>query len=195
VFFSESEAELQETDSSLNQPWMVRHGNSNATLPHKMKKNRIARAISLQLGMCGNPKVGSVSDFRNPNRTVAKKSNPKFRFPRLFWKLIFWKPIKPSLHQLPQYAILVSFFLLYSLYVQSKFLSFKTCFLSIRDLRCIRNTLDYAHNIYTYLIHSKPDYSNSLFLNLPVSTKSSSSLSLSLKQSLNLPNSATSHFF
>ena len=36
--------------------------------------------------MCGNPKVGSVSVFRNPNRTVAKKSNPNFGFPRLFLK-------------------------------------------------------------------------------------------------------------
>ena len=36
--------------------------------------------------MCGNPKVGSVSVFRNPNRTVAKKSNPNFGLPRLFLK-------------------------------------------------------------------------------------------------------------
>jgi len=36
--------------------------------------------------MCGNPKVSSVSVFRNPNRTVTKKSNPKFGFPWLFWK-------------------------------------------------------------------------------------------------------------
>jgi len=36
--------------------------------------------------MCGNPKVDSVLVFRNPNRTVAKKSNLKFGFPRLFWK-------------------------------------------------------------------------------------------------------------
>jgi len=38
------------------------------------------------IGMCGNSKVGSVTDFRNPNRTMAKKSNPKFGFPRCFWK-------------------------------------------------------------------------------------------------------------
>jgi len=34
--------------------------------------------------MCGEPKVVSV--FRNPNRTVTKKSNLKFGFPWLFWK-------------------------------------------------------------------------------------------------------------
>jgi hypothetical protein len=47
----------------------------------------------------------------------------------------------------------------------------KSCFLSIRDLRRIRNTLDYttAHTIATSLIHSKLDYCNSLFLNLPQS--------------------------
>jgi len=45
----------------------------------------------------------------------------------------------------------------------------KSCFLSIRDLRRIRNTLDYssAQTIATSFIHSKVDYSNSLFLNLP----------------------------
>jgi hypothetical protein len=45
----------------------------------------------------------------------------------------------------------------------------KSCFLSIRDLRRIRNTLDYttAQTIATSLIHSKVDYCNSLFLNLP----------------------------
>jgi len=44
----------------------------------------------------------------------------------------------------------------------------KSCFLSIRDLSRIRNTLDYttAHTIATFLIHSKFDYCNSLFLNL-----------------------------
>lgn len=47
----------------------------------------------------------------------------------------------------------------------------KSCFLSIRDLRRIRNTLDHttAHTIATSLIHSKLDYCNSLFLNLPQS--------------------------
>ena len=45
----------------------------------------------------------------------------------------------------------------------------KSCFLSIRDLRRIRNTLDHqtAKTIATSLIHSKLDYCNSLFLNLP----------------------------
>ena len=45
----------------------------------------------------------------------------------------------------------------------------KSCFLSIRDLRRIRHTLDYstAQTIATSLIHSKVDYCNSLFLNLP----------------------------
>jgi len=45
----------------------------------------------------------------------------------------------------------------------------KSCFLSIRDLRRIRSTLDStaAKTIATSLIHSKVDYCNSLFLNLP----------------------------
>jgi len=39
---------------------------------------------------------------------------------------------------------------------------YKSCFLSIRDLRRMRNTLDYstAHTIATYLIHSQLDYCN-----------------------------------
>jgi len=47
----------------------------------------------------------------------------------------------------------------------------KSCFLCIRDLRRIRNTLDFstARTIATSLIHSKLDYCNSLFLNLPQS--------------------------
>jgi len=47
----------------------------------------------------------------------------------------------------------------------------KSCFLSIRDLRRIRNTLDFstARTIATFLIHSKLDYCNSLFINLPQS--------------------------
>jgi len=47
----------------------------------------------------------------------------------------------------------------------------KSCFLSIRDLRHIRNTLYYStvHNIATSLIHSNLDYCISLFLNLPQS--------------------------
>jgi len=47
----------------------------------------------------------------------------------------------------------------------------KSCFLSIRDLRRIRNTLDFspARTIATSLIHSKLDYCNSLFLNFPQS--------------------------
>jgi len=47
----------------------------------------------------------------------------------------------------------------------------KSCFLSIRDLRRIRNTIDLptvtAKTIATSLIHSKVDYCNSLYLNLP----------------------------
>jgi len=45
----------------------------------------------------------------------------------------------------------------------------KSCFLSIRDLRRIRNTLDFstARTIATSLIHSRLDNCNSLFLNLP----------------------------
>jgi len=47
----------------------------------------------------------------------------------------------------------------------------KFCFLSIRDLRRTRNTLDFssARTIATSLIHSKRNYCNSLFLNLPQS--------------------------
>jgi len=47
----------------------------------------------------------------------------------------------------------------------------KSCLLSTRDLRRIRNTLDFstARTIATSLIHSKLDYCNSLFLNLPQS--------------------------
>jgi len=47
----------------------------------------------------------------------------------------------------------------------------KSCLLSFRDLRRIRNTLDFstARTIATSLIHSKLDYCNSLFLNLPQS--------------------------
>jgi len=47
----------------------------------------------------------------------------------------------------------------------------KPCFLSIRDLRRIGNTLNFftAQTIATSLIHSKPDFCNSLFLNLPQS--------------------------
>jgi len=47
----------------------------------------------------------------------------------------------------------------------------KSCFLSIRDLRRIRNTLDFstARTIATSLIHCKLDYCNSRFLNLPQS--------------------------
>jgi len=45
----------------------------------------------------------------------------------------------------------------------------KSCFLSIRDLRGIRNTIDSstAKTIATTLIHSKVGYCNSLHLNLP----------------------------
>jgi hypothetical protein len=45
----------------------------------------------------------------------------------------------------------------------------KSCFFHIRDLRRIRNTLDLhtTKTIATSLIHSRLDYCNSLFLNLP----------------------------
>ena len=47
----------------------------------------------------------------------------------------------------------------------------KSCFYHIRDLRRIRNSLDFntARLIATSLIHSKIDYCNSLYLNLPSS--------------------------
>ena len=47
----------------------------------------------------------------------------------------------------------------------------KSCFLSIRDLRRIRTTLNHstAHTIATFLIHVKLAYCNSVFLNLPPS--------------------------
>ena len=45
----------------------------------------------------------------------------------------------------------------------------KSCFYHIRDLRRIRKTLDFktANTIATSIIHSKLDYCNSLYLNLP----------------------------
>jgi len=51
----------------------------------------------------------------------------------------------------------------------------KSCFSSVRVLRRIRSTLDFnaAHTIATFLIHSKLDYCNSLFLNLPQSSTQS----------------------
>ena len=56
----------------------------------------------------------------------------------------------------------------------------KSCLLSLRDLRRIRNTLDYttAKTIATSLIHSQADYYNSLFLNLPHSQLDGLQLSL-----------------
>jgi hypothetical protein len=46
----------------------------------------------------------------------------------------------------------------------------KSCFYHIRDLRRIRSTLDFdtARTIATSLVHSKLDYCNSLYHNLPV---------------------------
>ena len=46
----------------------------------------------------------------------------------------------------------------------------KSCFYHIRDLRRIRSTLDFdtARTIATSLVHSKLDYCNSLYYNLPV---------------------------
>jgi len=45
----------------------------------------------------------------------------------------------------------------------------KSCFYHIRDLRRIRSTLDFdtARTIATSLVHSKLDYCNSLYYNLP----------------------------
>jgi len=45
----------------------------------------------------------------------------------------------------------------------------QSCFYHIRDLRRIRNTLDFktASAVATALVHSKLDYCNSLYLNLP----------------------------
>jgi hypothetical protein len=47
----------------------------------------------------------------------------------------------------------------------------RSCFYHIRDLRRIRSTLDFdtARTIATSLVHSKLDYCNSLYYNLPVS--------------------------
>jgi len=70
----------------------------------------------------------------------------------------------------------------------------KSCFLSIRALRRIRNTLDHttAHTIATFLIHSKLDYYNSLFLNLPQSQVNRLQLILnSSARAVSHPNSAT----
>ena len=45
----------------------------------------------------------------------------------------------------------------------------KSCFHDVRDLRRVRNTIDLttACAIATFLIHSKVDYCNSIFLNFP----------------------------
>jgi len=50
----------------------------------------------------------------------------------------------------------------------------RSCFLHIRDLKRMRSSIDYftALTIATSLIHSKIDYCNSLFLNLPSSQTS-----------------------
>jgi len=47
----------------------------------------------------------------------------------------------------------------------------RACYYHIRDLRRIRRTLDFdtAHTIATSLVHSKLDYCNSLYYNLPQS--------------------------
>ena len=47
----------------------------------------------------------------------------------------------------------------------------KFCFYHIRDLRRIRSTMDFdtSRTIATSLVHSKLDYCNSLYYNLPVS--------------------------
>ena len=75
----------------------------------------------------------------------------------------------------------------------------KSCFLAIRDLRRIRNTLDYttAQTIATSLIHSKVGYCNSLFLNLPRAQLDlfNSFLTLPLALFLTLLNSPIFHPF
>ena len=75
----------------------------------------------------------------------------------------------------------------------------KSCFLAIRDLRRIRNTLDYttAQTIATSLIHSKVGYCNSLFLNLPRAQLDlfNSFLTLPLALFLKLLNSPIFHPF
>jgi len=70
----------------------------------------------------------------------------------------------------------------------------ESCFLSIRDLRRIRNTLNFstARTIATSLIYYEPDYCNSLFLNLPQSQLGRLQLILNSSArelSLKLPNS------
>jgi len=87
---------------------------------------------------------------------------------------VFSCDLAPSLRQRPQRAIFVPFLILLSLSLSlSDHISsvYKSCFLSICDLRRIRNTLDCttAHTNATSLIHSKLDYCNWLFLNLPQS--------------------------
>jgi len=75
------------------------------------------------------------------------------------------------LHQLNLLVILALYSILIfgSLIISLQFRN--NCFLSNSDLRRIRNTLDFstACTIATSLIHSKLDYCNSLFLNLPQS--------------------------
>jgi len=45
----------------------------------------------------------------------------------------------------------------------------KSCYSHIRELRCIRPYLDFktANTISTFIVHSKLDYCNSLYYNLP----------------------------
>jgi len=86
--------------------------------------------------------------------------------------LLFSCQLMSSSNQLTQRAILaLSLILHYQCPIIIISSVSKSCFLSIRDLRRIRNTLDYstANTIATSLIHSKLDYCNSLFLNLPQS--------------------------
>jgi len=47
----------------------------------------------------------------------------------------------------------------------------KSCYYHIRELRCLRPYLDFktASTIATYIVHSKLDYCNSLYYNLPQS--------------------------
>ena len=47
----------------------------------------------------------------------------------------------------------------------------KSCYSHIRELRCIRRYLDFetANTIATSIVHSKLDYCNSLYCNLPYS--------------------------
>jgi len=104
-------------------------------------------------------KVGVISETSN-SATYHDFECPIFRF--------LWANFDANCSFPRNLGIIFDSTLLMSDHISSVY---KSCFLSIRDLRRIRNTLYFstARTIATSLIHSKLDYCNSPFLNLPQS--------------------------